>query len=191
MFIKCIYKSIRHQAYLNIHIRQIKDVQSHGHSEWRTKDKDSNVKYKIKCHLAEGGEREQWVFLTKFVSCEKKKPLLFTEKTSEWRICPNPDIKTKITASSVPFQVFFLRKMLFKSLPLQSISTLWLGYCSCSCCWCQREATPRYLASHWSLSPPCHHRVMLRLEEDDNGRSKQRATTDSLLPTVPASSAHT
>lgn len=104
MFTKCTYKSIRHRACLNIHIRQIKGVQTHG--EWRTKGKDSNVKYKIKCHLAEGGEREQWSW---FVSCEKKL-LLFTEKTREWRICPNPDIKTRITASFAPFQVFFLEK---------------------------------------------------------------------------------
>lgn len=60
------------------------------------------------------------------------------------------------------------------------ISTLWMGNCSCSCCWCQREATPR--APHWSLSSLCHHRTGLRLEEDDNGRSKQFCNNGQSLP---------
>lgn len=38
---------------------------------------------------------------------------------------------------------------------------------------------PCYLVPHWSLSPLCHHRVALRLEEDDNGRSKQFASIDN------------
>lgn len=67
-----------------------------------------------------------------------------------------------------------------QSCPLLGISTLWLGYCSCSCCWCQREAMPCYLAPHWSLSPLCHHRVALRLEEDDNERSKQQLTINAV-----------
>lgn len=52
-------------------------------------------------------------------------------------------------------------------------------HCSCSCCWCQQEMRPRYLASHWSLSPPCHYRVALRLEEDDSERAKQFETVFS------------
>lgn len=80
---------------------------------------------------------------------------------------------------SSPLVIFFFRvpfSFEFKSRPPRSVSTLWLGYCSCSCCWCQQEATPRYLAPHWSLSPLCHHKFGLRLEEDDNGRSEQFAT---------------
>lgn len=72
-----------------------------------------------------------------------------------------------LSQSFIPFQRLYQTE--FKSCPLWSVSTLWLGYCSCSCCWCQQEVMPYYLAPRWSLSPLCHHRVLLRLEEDDNG----------------------
>lgn len=78
-------------------------MQSHGHSERRTKDKDSNVKYKIKGHVAGGGEREQWALV---VSHHKKAPPLLRNLMSE-KICPNPDITNSITASFVLFHVFF------------------------------------------------------------------------------------
>lgn len=171
--IKGIYKSICPQVFLNMHIRQIMDMQSHGYSEWRTKDKDSNVKYKIKGDQEEGrGSSGPW-FLSR--PSFPPSPLMSENPlTSQLPLLPYCLILSKNF-----FLLFEDVKEIFKSLLLQSISTLWLGYCSCSCCWCQWEAMPRYLAPHWSLSPPCHHRVMLRLEEDDNGCSKQFATADS------------
>lgn len=88
MVIKCTNKSTCQQAHSNMHIRkidQLEQLRAWTHMDVaneETKDKDSNVKFEIRVHLAcrrrgEGAAGPGLLFFNNM-------PLLLTEKTHQW-----------------------------------------------------------------------------------------------------------
>lgn len=161
------------QICLNLHIQRTPDRRrGGGNKKWRNRVNDSRC-------LGSTVEEGRGSSGSRFVSGHQHvPPFPWGNLSVERRVQKKRKMKRKSVCQLDSFLVS--SSTLVKNwIPTAEHLYTVVRHCSCSCCWCQQEMRPRYLASHWSLSPPCHYRVALRLEEDDSERAKQFETVFS------------